>query len=100
MSWDTVSPGYRPLSWGYAGVLRMPPVSQDANSRFQTAVESRVRRQQDSRPLQRKLFCLFASVLWGFSFLGVYGVYKYIERARGRSQNQKLTDHEVLRLRT
>ena len=36
MSWDTVSPGYRPLSWGYAGVPRMPPVSQDANSRFQT----------------------------------------------------------------
>ena len=36
MSWDTVSPGYRPLSWGYPGILRMPPVSHDANLRFQT----------------------------------------------------------------
>ena len=35
MSWDTVSPGYRPLSWGYPGILRMPPVSHDANLRFQ-----------------------------------------------------------------
>ena len=34
MSWDTVSPGYRPLSWGYPGILRMPPVSHDANLRF------------------------------------------------------------------
>ena len=37
MSWDTVSPGYRPLSWGYAGVPRMPPVSQDAKPRLQTS---------------------------------------------------------------
>jgi len=36
VSWDTVSPGYRPLSWGYPGILRMPPVSHDANLRFQT----------------------------------------------------------------
>ena len=36
MSWDTVSPGYRPLSWGYPGILRVPPVSHDANLRFQT----------------------------------------------------------------
>eukprot|EP00964_Phaeocystis_antarctica_P015172 scaffold8371_cov66-Phaeocystis_antarctica.AAC.5 len=34
-SWDTVSPGYRHLSWGYAGVPRMPPVSQDAKPRLQ-----------------------------------------------------------------
>ena len=37
VSWDTVSPGYRPLSWGYAGPPRMPPVSQDAKPRLQTA---------------------------------------------------------------
>jgi hypothetical protein len=37
VSWDTVSPGYRPLSWGYPGILRMPPVSHDANLRFQTS---------------------------------------------------------------
>ena len=37
MKKDTVSPGYRPLSWGYAGVPRMPPVSQDAKPRLQTA---------------------------------------------------------------
>ena len=36
VSWDTVSPGYRPLSWGYPSILRMPLVSHDANLRFQT----------------------------------------------------------------
>jgi hypothetical protein len=37
VSWDTVSRGHRPLSWGYPGILRMPPVSHDANLRFQMA---------------------------------------------------------------
>jgi len=41
VSWDTVFPGYRPLSWGYPGMLRMPPVSHDANLRFQTKVAHR-----------------------------------------------------------
>ena len=55
MSWDTVSPGYRPLSWGYPGILRMPPVSHDANVRFQTNATSK------QHPY---LFCSLRQVQW------------------------------------
>jgi len=67
VSWDTVSPGYRPLSWGYPGILRMPPVSHDANLRFQTIREreNRLARRHRQRSRSRRAFTrrLYPAVL-------------------------------------
>ena len=75
MSWDTVSPGYRPLSWGYPGILRMLPVSHDANLRFQTMYIITKRTQEIST-----LFLVYSSLrlpLWR-------GIHMYMHREGDR----------------
>ena len=44
---------YRPLSWGYPGILRMPPVSHDANLRFQSDAGRRFRFRESGSPIPR-----------------------------------------------